>query len=84
MASAAIPVLFQPLYIDGECYVDGGVMDNFPLSPIAQDCHRLIGVSLNPFSLEDEFDNIIQIAERTFRLAASSDTEMKKEKCDLV
>lgn len=33
LASAAIPVLFPPLVIDGEWYVDGGLRQNTPLSP---------------------------------------------------
>ena len=36
LASAAIPVLFDPVEIDGDLYVDGGVLDNFPLKPLAK------------------------------------------------
>jgi len=30
--SMAYPILFQPVLHEGHCYVDGGVIDNFPLS----------------------------------------------------
>ena len=33
IASSSIPVLFKPLVIDRISYVDGGVMDNFPIDP---------------------------------------------------
>ena len=33
MASAAIPVLFKPVRIDGEYHCDGGLRQNVPLSP---------------------------------------------------
>jgi NTE family protein len=34
MASSAIPVLFPPVEIDGEFYIDGGVRQNAPLHPL--------------------------------------------------
>jgi NTE family protein len=33
MASAAIPILFPPVFIDGAYYCDGGLRQNTPLSP---------------------------------------------------
>lgn len=33
MASAAIPLLFPPVMLGGELYVDGGIRQNVPLSP---------------------------------------------------
>lgn len=32
LASAALPAVFPPVRIDGELYVDGGVVDNVPIS----------------------------------------------------
>ena len=34
MASSAIPILFPPVEIDGELYIDGGVRQNAPLHPL--------------------------------------------------
>lgn len=31
IASSAIPFLFEPYIVDGKCFVDGGIIDNFPL-----------------------------------------------------
>ncbi len=84
LASAAIPVLFDPVIINGDAYVDGGVLDNFPVSPILKECETLIGVSLNPVQEEDDFSNLFKIAERSFRLSASSEIPKKKSICDLV
>jgi NTE family protein len=38
IASASIPVLFQPVIINNICYVDGGVLDNLPVRPIENKC----------------------------------------------
>ena len=84
MASAAIPVLFDPVEIGGELYADGGILDNFPVTPIAEKCDRLIGISLNPIHPEEDFDSLFRIAERTFRLSVSSNISPKIDLCDLV
>jgi len=83
-ASAAIPVLFEPVEIDGHVYIDGGMLDNFPVEPIKDQCDKLIGISLNPIKEEEDFGNLIRIAERTFRLSTSSDIGRKKSLCDIV
>lgn len=81
LASAAIPVLFEPVEIDGDLYVDGGVLDNFPVSPILKECRELIGISLNPILPEDNFNHLVKIAERTFRLSVSSNISPKIDLC---
>ena len=84
LVSAAIPVLFEPIKIDGDLYVDGGVLDNFPVFPIEKACKRLIGISLNPIQAQDNLDSFMKIAERTFHLSVSSNISDKIERCDLV
>ena len=84
LASASIPVLFEPVEIDGDYYLDGGVLDNFPLEPIQEQCREVIGVSLNPIQPEEEFPNLLKIAERTFRLSVSSNLEMKTRQCSMI
>ncbi|MBI2395336.1 MAG: patatin-like phospholipase family protein [Deltaproteobacteria bacterium] len=47
LASAAIPVLFPPIALDGSWYVDGGLRQNTPLSPaIRLGADRVLVVSL--------------------------------------
>ncbi len=84
LASAAIPVLFEPVEIDGDLYVDGGVLDNFPISPIMKECDRLIGIFLNPIHAQDNFNHLFKIAERTFHLSVSSNISPKIQHCDIV
>ena len=50
MASAAIPVLFDTIKIDGKHYVDGGVVDNVPIKPLYEAGYRrFIVVRLDDF-----------------------------------
>lgn len=36
LASAALPVAYAPVRLDGKLYTDGGVVDNFPVRPLAE------------------------------------------------
>ena len=41
--SMAVPIIFQPILMNTECYIDGGVINNFPLS----DCINATKCDLN-------------------------------------
>ncbi|HEY5469121.1 MAG TPA: patatin-like phospholipase family protein [Bacteroidales bacterium] len=83
IASASIPVLFQPVIINGICYVDGGVLDNLPLRPIENKCNFLIGSFVNPVGYMEKISGLISIAERTFMLSMSKEITEKAKRFDL-
>jgi NTE family protein len=80
IASASIPVLFKPVIINGFHYVDGGVLDNLPIKPIEKKCDLIIGSFVNPTGYEENINNLIQIAERTFLLSVSKEVLEKAKK----
>ncbi|WP_162146790.1 patatin-like phospholipase family protein [Acholeplasma granularum] len=64
MASSSIPVVFGPTKINGKNYVDGGVIDNYPIQPLIDDgCNLIFTVALddwfNPHLYNDKDINII-------------------------
>jgi NTE family protein len=83
IASASIPVVFQPVKINGISYVDGGVLDNLPLRPIENKCRILIGSFVNPVGFMEKISGLISIAERTFMLSMSKEIFEKAKKFDL-
>jgi NTE family protein len=83
IASASIPVLFQPVMINDIYYVDGGVLDNLPLKPIENKCRYLIGSFVNPVGFMEKCSGLINIAERTFMLSMSKEINEKAKKFDL-
>jgi NTE family protein len=83
IASASIPVLFQPVVINEIFYVDGGVLDNLPLKPIENKCRFLIGSFVNPVGYQEKVSGLINIAERTFMLSMSKEINEKLKKFDL-
>ena len=49
LASAALPSLLPPMHIDGEIFIDGGVVDNVPISrAIQQGCRRIFVLLCGP------------------------------------
>jgi NTE family protein len=83
IASASIPVLFQPVKINEISYVDGGVLDNLPLKPLENKCRFLIGSFVNPVGRIEKISGLINIAERTFMLSMSKEITEKSKKFDL-
>lgn len=83
IASASIPVLFKPLIIGNIHYVDGGVLDNFPIKPIENKCRIKIGSFVNPVGDEESINGLIKIALRTFMLSMSKEITEKSRKFDI-
>jgi NTE family protein len=83
IASSSIPVIFKPHIINKIHFVDGGVLDNLPISPLEKICKKIIGSYVNPVGYQDSFTNLFLIAERTFSLGVSKDIKAKSRKFDL-
>jgi len=84
IASASIPILFQPVIINNICYVDGGVLDNLPLRPIENKCDILLGSFVNPVGYMEKISGLISIAERTFMLSMSKEIIEKAKRFDML
>ena len=83
IASASLPIIFQPVVINNICYVDGGIMDNLPIRPIENKCEAIIGSFVNPIGYAEKVKGLISIAERTFMIAMVKDLAEKAKKFDL-
>ncbi len=84
VASCSVPIVFQPQYIHGVPYVDGGLLKNFPVSVIREQCRYVIGVNVAPIIPVAEKDTIRTMAERTFNLMSNSNTLIDKTHCDIL
>ena len=84
VASMSIPVLFQPVLINGVQYLDGGITDNLPVAPIEKYCSRMFGSFVNPVGYVEKVSGLINIAERTFMLNMTKEARDKSGKFDLL
>lgn len=83
MASSCIPVVFQPVQFDGTYYVDGGVINNFPVEPLINQCDVIIGSHVNSIKTEASEIHMTNIIDRCFHLALSNTVRDKKSNCHL-
>ncbi|MBI1183733.1 hypothetical protein GC194_05655 [bacterium] len=83
IASASIPVLFQPVLINEDLYVDGGMFANLPVEPLIGKCERIIGVHVNPFGYYDRrTESLTSIVERVFQIGTRSNVLNDVNECD--
>ncbi len=86
IASASFPGVFTPTEINGSYYIDGGILNNFPVEPLKQHCDTIIGVyinSLQKISIKD-LNHSYNVADRALKIRAVSDSIRKFPECDLV
>jgi NTE family protein len=82
LASSAIPVLYQPVEINNVMFIDGGLLNNFPIEPLKEKCNVIIGVHVNPLSTEDVNKlTIATVLDRCFHLAVSNSVRFKQQQC---
>ena len=84
IASASIPIIFTPQVIDGNTYVDGGLLNDLPVEPLIGRCTHLIASHVNYTGPESELDSIKAIAERVYRLSVYQKVKTNFEKCDFI
>lgn len=84
VASCSIPIVFDPVTIDGHRYVDGGVLHNMPSWAIRHLCDRLIGINCSPMYNSAPARNIIEIAQRSYSLMSKHNVIPDLELCDVV
>lgn len=82
MASCTLPVVFQPLKINGTRYVDGGLFKNFPVSPIRPLCEKVIGVNVSPHLVTKHKENMLYIAAKSYQYVFKANTVQDRELCD--
>lgn len=83
-ASCAMPIVFNPITIDGHRYVDGGVLHNLPAWAIRHLCDRLIGINCSPMYQSPKATNIVEIARRSYTLMSKHNVVADMEMCDTV
>jgi len=84
IASASIPVVFEPVVMADKLLVDGGVLNNFPIEPLEKMCNIIIGSSVNKIAETISTKSVLStksIIDRCFHLAVASSVNSKINKC---
>ncbi len=83
LASCAVPVIFEPVKMNSESYIDGGVLNNLPVEPLIGLCDVIIASNCNPVSQNFIPTNMKALVERTLLMAIGVNTYLQKDKCSL-
>lgn len=83
-ASCCMPVLFEPLNINGTDYMDGGIFMNLPVSPIRKDCQTIIAVNVSPLNKEGYKRHIMTIMLRAYSFLNKAETFKEQELSDIL
>ncbi|MEW6772555.1 MAG: patatin-like phospholipase family protein [Bacteroidota bacterium] len=83
LASAAIPILYEPIQINNTYYVDGGVLNNLPIEPLLNQCDFLIAMHVNHLASNNTKITWKDIVEKSFTLSISQSVYLKKDKVNL-
>ena len=86
IASASIPLLFRTVEMKKQIYVDGGLLNNFPIEAFNSNTEYTIGVNVNPHGevQNDMLDEVLEVGERCFELLIWNNTKERVKHCDLL
>jgi predicted acylesterase/phospholipase RssA len=80
--STSVPLLFEPVLYNGKYYIDGGMLDNFPIQ-LVDDITQTIGIATIDRDLDVELnkmDNILDYCKTLFNCVTGGSVEMKIKK----
>jgi NTE family protein len=83
LASASIPVIFKPVNIAGDLYVDGGLLNNLPVNVLKSHVDFTIGVNCNPIGSSVKNDGMKDMLERSLLMIINYQTQDQAKLCDI-
>ena len=85
MASTCLPAVFAPVEIDGQMLVDGGLVENVPLSPLrTMRANYIIGVDLNAKRKYEKPGDMIDVLMNALDIAIDNSTRLQTKNVDLL
>ncbi len=84
LASASIPFIFRAYNNNKMDYIDGGLLNNFPIDPFLERELAIIGCDVNYLGEEKEIKKILHFVERTIRMALFQNVRIRERYCDFL
>lgn len=81
--SSCIPIIFSPVVINDQVYVDGGLLDNVPVKPLIDQCDIIIAVDIMPVEQINAIDDVKDVITRVFQMSTSMQ-HYSRDSCDLI
>lgn len=85
VASASIPVIFEPVLYDDSQLVDGGILNNLPVEPLSGKCDVIIGSHVNKLYDGERVVGLsnISMIEHCFHMAIGNTVMRNSKLCDV-
>lgn len=85
MASNAVPGIYRPVIIEGRMMVDGGIMEDVPISPLRpMGADTVVAVNLSADRKYRQPEDIIDILRNAFDIAIDEDTRAQIKMADVL
>lgn len=85
MASSAIPGIFMPVNIGGRLLVDGGVVENVPISALEENgADIILACDLATKGIKNQPENIVDVINNAFRIMISHSRQFHTAQPDFV
>ncbi len=85
-ASMSIPSVFNPIILDGQMLVDGGLLRNFPVSDVIDmGADIVIGIDVGaPLYHKKDLKSLVQIMNQSIALAGIQNMQKERALCDVL
>ncbi|MBI2518556.1 MAG: patatin-like phospholipase family protein [Opitutae bacterium] len=86
LASSSVPMVYSPTEVNGRWYVDGGIIDNFPVRLLRERCDIVLGVHVSPMREMkiEELGSSLSILDRALEVGMFSRSQEGFGFCDLM
>jgi NTE family protein len=86
LASCSMPMVFTPTEINGRWYVDGGVLNNFPIEPLRGRCDVVLGHYASPLRSvkQSDISGVLAVSERALEVGMHFASKQKFHECDVM
>lgn len=85
MASACIPGFFNPVNIDGKMLVDGGLVENVPISPLRKSgCKTILAVDLSSRRHYRMPEDIVDVLTNSLDIAMNTAVQLQLKDADIL
>jgi NTE family protein len=84
LASCCLPGIFKPIMINDHMFVDGGILNNFPVEPLVGNCDLIIGSCCNHLPVVTTIKSFGNLVDRAAMIAINASLNTHKMLCDIV
>jgi NTE family protein len=82
LASASIPIIFRSYSNNKMNYVDGGLLNNFPIDPFLNSKGPIVGCDVNYLGYSENISGLMTYVERNIRMALFQNVRIRERYCD--